>query len=117
MTFRLPATEARYQADIKAGRTKPLTDEPALRQWRYWKLIDNAYPHDKLYSVHHLLVPKSGFVNLMEATSIEIDEYLDIIFNQLVNNGYDVTKNHYPKQQSIKNIFHTHLAVIIKEQL
>ncbi len=109
MTLRTQATEARYQADKAAGRTRALADEPSIQEWTYWRLIDNRYPHDRWYTRHHLLIPKRVFPTIKEATASELMELFSILFTDLDNN-YDSVKINYLRQQTKPEHLHFHLA-------
>jgi len=111
MSLRLPATEAKYQADIKAGRTQSLSEVPSLKEFEYWRIIPNKYPHDRIYRIHNMLVPKRVFPSLMNATKPERREYFQLLTSELIND-YDCAVMNFPSQQSITNHFHTHLGVV-----
>jgi diadenosine tetraphosphate (Ap4A) HIT family hydrolase len=108
-TLRTEATEARYQADIKAGRTQPLSEVKSLAEWKHWRLIPNEYPHDLVCIEHDLLVPKRIFSEPLKMELEEQMELLSILFNDL-KNQYDTIKINYPRQQSVLNHWHLHLV-------
>jgi len=114
MTLRLPETEARYQADIVAGKTQSLQDVEPRREWKYWKLIPNKYPHDRLYAYHDLLIPKRMLATLRETKPKELEEYIEITTRALVDD-YDCVFINFPSKQTIRTLFHAHLGVFKDE--
>ncbi|GIW68262.1 MAG: hypothetical protein KatS3mg099_210 [Candidatus Parcubacteria bacterium] len=62
-TLRLPAGEAAYQQERAARQAAgdsscPLCRAPDIRAYRFWRLIPNHFPYDKIARTHHMLVPK-----------------------------------------------------------
>lgn len=107
MSLRTLYTETTYQYDRRENRLTPLLDEPRLREWRYWALIDNRYPHDRLADTHHMLVLKRPAANMWR---INIFEWLELrrILEEL-NPAYDCWKVNFTGLQSIKGLPHIHL--------
>lgn len=100
-SLRRTATEMRYQEDKLNGGTKPLLEEPAIKEWEHWRLIDNRYPYDAVFSKHHMLVPLNG----ADFTSPELWGILGEL-----ENDYDFWFVNFAHRQSIKNLLHIHLV-------
>ncbi len=106
-TLRMKKTETAYQQARSSGKLKHLRDEPALMEFKYFTIIDNKFPHDRIASTHHLLVPKRlithwAQMNIRERREFtKIDDYCATI--------YDSIKMNYPSFISVPEIVHWHL--------
>lgn len=99
-------SELAYNEAKRRGTTHPLADEPTLQAWKYWRLIDNAFPYDVLFKTHHMLVPKRVVVE-QDLNELERQE-LEAIFVEL-STRYSCRLVNFPDSQSIKKHFHIHL--------
>lgn len=108
VSLRICEDEERYIAAKKAGKTKSLISEPRLKEWRYWALIDNAFPYNIAFQTHHMLIPKRE-VAVADLT-LEEKEELESVLDEL-SNQYDCQLINFPKKQSILNHYHIHLLV------
>ena len=106
ISLRTISGEMTYTLAKKAGRLVSLSEEPALRVWKYWRLIENAFPYDIAFKVHHLLIPirviAKGQLNIAEKEELEI--ILDLLSDE-----YDCYLENFVSKQSIKNHYHLHL--------
>ena len=110
MSARTPETQARYDHDRANGLTKNLRDEPAIREWDHWKLVENAYPHDKLNQKHMLLVLKRKPTTSHYALSvIEVSELLVKIL-PILDREYDHVKLNLANMRSVNDVFHLHVC-------
>lgn len=107
MTMRTEATEALYQEAKVSKILKSLTEEPAINEWKHWRLIDNRFPHDRHHDRHHLLVNTRGAAQFWELTPAAMTELQDILHN--LNGQYDVVKYNFPAIQSVPTVCHLHL--------
>jgi len=106
---RTALSELRYQGAKEVGILKPLEEEPVLREWKYWKLIENRFPYDMIYSVHHMLIPKRT-VSHRQHLFISEDMELKKIINQFDDDGYyDGVLDNFKGRRSVHNIYHVHL--------
>jgi hypothetical protein len=110
MTMRLPSTEEAYQ------QAKPhligLLNEPRLKEWKYWAVIENAYPHDKIADIDHLLI----LTRESAVTEIGLPEFIELQSILVeVQNGYDCTTFNFPSMRSVFNVPHLHLYKLKKE--
>lgn len=111
MTARSEEMEARYQAARKAGTLKNLADEASIKEWKHWKLVQNRFPHDKLNTVHDLIVLKrnvheSNYWGLHDAEILEL--FREILPELDVE--YDYFKINGHKCRSVTNTFHVHVC-------
>lgn len=106
VSLRKNATEIFYQQSKLAKMTVPLHQEPRLREWEHWGIIDNAFPYDVAFSVHHLLIPKrvTPESELSVAERTELEQILESI-----SGDYDCFLVNFASKQSIKNHYHIHL--------
>lgn len=113
-TTRLPislrsASGEAYYANIKTrGGTMPLIEEPRLQEWKYWALIENAFPYDSMFKTHHLLIPKR-VVSEEELSELERLELRSIL--RQLNDNYDCSITNFTSKQSIRNHYHIHLLI------
>jgi len=106
MSLRTEKNERLYQKSKENGQLVGLENEPAIRVWTHWKLIINAYPHDKIATDHHLLVAK-GASDVLELSIAELDELFTII--RQLKYVYDAVKINLPSMTSVKYVAHVHL--------
>ncbi|MCA9348239.1 hypothetical protein KC867_02420 [Candidatus Saccharibacteria bacterium] len=111
VSLRTPRGE-RYYAQAKSkGVTRPLLDEPRIKEWQYWALIDNDFPYSGAFKVHHMLIPKR-VVSRKDLNQHELTE-LDSIVDDL-SEEYDCYLINFAKKQSIKNHYHIHFLIYIR---
>ena len=113
MTMRTPETEAKYATDRLNNNLTPLNKVEPMKEWRFWKLIENSYPHDRHHTVHHMLVLKRPRPNVWRINLFEWLELCRIL--EEVNPQYDYWKVNFSALQSIKNLPHIHLCVLKSE--
>lgn len=108
VSLRKRTGEILYQQAKLAGVTKPLQHEPRLREWEHWAIIDNAFPYDAVYKIHHMLIPKRVTTEA-ELTSSERQELQTIL--KSISSDYDCYTVNFQSKQSIRNHYHIHLMV------
>ena len=113
MTMRLPKSEAIYQQAIKDKTLIPLYDEDAVYDFKYWKIVENRFKHDKFATTNHMIVLKREAAGLKEIKPLEWLELMKIVIE--VRNLYDSFMYNFPNMSSIKNIPHAHLYKVRKE--
>lgn len=87
---------------------KRLIDEPQIKEWEYWALINNDYPYDAVYRTSHMLIPKR-VATKKDLSKTELNELNQII--EELSDKYDCYLVNFANKQSIKNHFHVHLLV------
>jgi hypothetical protein len=114
VSLRMPKDEHRYHKAKKQGAArKSLLDEPRLREWEHWALIENAFPYSSAFSTHHMLVPKR-VVSRKDLSKQEQAE-LHIVLEEL-EPVYDCYLVNFPSKQSIVHHYHIHMLVYKTER-
>lgn len=109
MTARTEQMEAKYQKAKKDGTLVPLHLEKKLKEWEYWILIDNRFPHDKLNTRHHMVVLKRDCQDIWAITEPELAElYYKIL--KWADARYHYAKLNFAKLRSVNGILHIHLC-------
>lgn len=105
VSLRTRKQEIAYAEAKKAGKSKALIDEPRLKEWRYWALIENAFPYDHAFRVNHMLIPKrvAREEELNETERTELQQ----IINEL-DDQYDCRMVNTTRKQSKLSHFHIH---------
>lgn len=109
VTTRSAATEARYEADLVAGRTRPLKDIPSIQEWPHWRLVENDYPGDMLYKIHHMLVAKEKVAERFDLSKPAQKE-LELILEYFVYPKYSCVIENCPKYRTVPEVYHLHLV-------
>lgn len=103
----------RYEAARKLREGDPacpLCDNPALKEFTHWKVMENNFPYDKVAKVHHMLLPRRHATEI-ELTAEEDRELIEIK-ESYVNAGYDFIFEASNKNKSVPKHFHVHLIVV-----
>ncbi len=112
IVLRTPETEEKYQEYMRAeGLTAPcsLCEKVAVKEFAFWKVVENIFPYDKVAKTHHMLVP-IRHVQEKELTQEEKEEFA-LIKESFVNPNYDWIIEMTRKKKSIPGHFHVHLIV------
>lgn len=88
-----------------------LCKAPSIKDFSYWRIIDNRFPYDRIAKTNHILIPKKHTIEngLNEA---EKEELLSIKQGYLKDN-YELLIE--VTNKSIPAHFHVHLVVIKDE--
>lgn len=100
--------EYNYQRAKEMKKLKSLSSEPILVKFAHWRIIENAYPYDMIFSTHHLLIPKRQFADRRDINENERRELQDIVFRYIEDN-YDGVIDNTTKRRSIHVLYHLHL--------
>jgi hypothetical protein len=105
-------TQRKYQEAQEKGTLVGLENEPAIVEYKHWKLIVNAFPYDERWNQSLMLVSKykCGWENLEEAAVAELHQlklHYRTVFDKIEENGYSLT--------SVPDIPHVHLLKGLKE--
>lgn len=107
VSLRTRKDERKYGHAKKQKKSKPqLLNDPRIREWKYWALIENDFPYSSAFKVHHMLIPKR-VVNEQNLTAREHEE-LRTIFDEL-HTQYDCRLVNFNKKQSIRDHYHIHM--------
>lgn len=107
MTMRLPEDEAKYTQAKKDGNTTLLFNEPPIKDYKYWRIVDNRFPHSRIAETNHMIVLKRECKSLMLIKPMEWVELLKVIID--VADEYDNFAYNLPSMSSVKTIPHAHL--------
>lgn len=116
MSGRTAETEQIYQDAKARGDVKPLELEDSIRQWEHWRLVNNRFPYDSIYKVHHMLLPKRAAVAHRWDLNTEEKTELEIILREFVYQDYDLWFENCPKRRSVLALYHLHVAVYKDER-
>lgn len=108
MSLRTAESERYYQDQKLAGTLIPLADEPTIRAWTYWRIIENRFPYNVALAKHHLLLPIRAVPDRSDLKDEELAELVEII--ALVASEYDFVMENFPKRRSILAHYHLHLG-------
>lgn len=103
-------------SEIKHSSNKrPATflSDPRIKQWKHWILIENSFPYDMAFSMHHLLMPirEVAEPDLSKQEKQELESILDEL-----SGDYDSRLINYPAKQSVRHHFHIHMLVYKKNR-
>lgn len=119
LTMRSSLTEKKYMDFLQKkteGRlpTKCIFCEKELliKNFKYWVLLENRFPYDRLFQTSHMLAPKRHAASEVDLTLKEITELRRIKKKHLTN--YHVILENVGVRISIKNHFHLHLLTFKK---
>ena len=108
-SLRTPEMYRKYCEGMEKNNegTKFFATAPAIKEFKYWKIIANDYPYDKIAEVHHMLVPYRNFKHDSQMTSVERNELQSV--KSLLNQSYDCIVENLIKNRSFPGHFHLHL--------
>lgn len=106
VTLRKPETEAAYKLSRETGDLSPLYSEEHIREFQYWRIVNNRFPYDKIYQTHHLLIPKRKFALESDMWLRERDELTRL--KQTL--PYDQVLENTMHNRSICDLYHLHLG-------
>ncbi|PIR86911.1 MAG: hypothetical protein COU11_03595 [Candidatus Harrisonbacteria bacterium CG10_big_fil_rev_8_21_14_0_10_49_15] len=88
-----------------------LCERESLKEFRFWRVIKNEFPYDRVAETHDMLIPKrhTGEGGLTEE---ERKELWEIKCGEYINNNYHFIMEAVTKIKSIPNHFHLHLTKI-----
>lgn len=115
VTLRTNKTEARYQEFLKQKRDDGcyLCKAPTIREFRFWKIVRNEYPYDKIATVNHILATKRH-CDESRLAIVEKEELLQLK-KTVINECYDAVIESTHKKKSIPNHFHAQLIEFKQE--
>ncbi len=110
--FRSKEITDKYSEHKRSGKMNDscaLCQAPSLREFKYWRVINNEFPYDLIASVHQMIVP-NRHVTEDELMIGESEELKSIkISEELKNFDYFIEANTHKK--SIPEHFHIHIIV------
>jgi len=88
-----------------------MVNAPSIKDYQYWRIIENKFPYDTIAKTHHLLVPRRQALNWVDLDIDEMTE-LDNLMVYDLPQDYDMILLNFPKAQSVKDWLHFHLIVV-----
>lgn len=111
-SFRTKETEEKYRA-FKAQGGVPtscaICDREPILKFKYWKVIENNFPYDRIATVHHMIAPLRH-VKFGDVSNEEMEELKEIRSNE-IDKLYGCIIESTSQTQSIPTHFHLHLLV------
>lgn len=106
VSLRSKSDELKYATSKKLKLNRPLHEEPHLKKWNHWALIDNSFPYSAAFKVHHMLIPRRVVKeeDLSKSERLELTKILDEL-----HDVYDCYQVNFLKKQSVRNHYHIHL--------
>ncbi len=111
--FRTKKTYDEYMKKIAAGLFAhgcPLCQRKSIKNFKYWKILNNDYPWDLIAKTNHMLVSKRH-VTYEKLNQAEKKEY-DQIKKNYLEKKYTLLIEVATKEKSIPGHFHVHLIII-----
>jgi hypothetical protein len=109
-------TERAYSEAKASGTLIPLGDEqpiPEAPEFKYWKVVDNRFPHDRHHDIHKLVVLKRD----CDVSELSPDELYELHYGviQWADDKYDYVKLNLSGLRSVKATPHFHLLTLKPE--
>ncbi|HLP86771.1 MAG TPA: hypothetical protein VK153_02750 [Candidatus Paceibacterota bacterium] len=110
--FRTQKNEKKYREHMKNKTDKcPLCDRVGFKKFKYWKIIENKFPYDKIAKEHHMLVPIRHVIEDV-LNNKELMEFKKIKNDFIKNSDYDYILETNNSRKTHPFHFHLHLIVV-----
>lgn len=86
-----------------------LCKEKTLKEFRYWKIIKNRFPWDKISKVHHMIIPKRHTIE-SKLTKAELKEF-GLLKKGYIEKNYELIAEATKKKKTIPTHLHLHLII------
>ena len=98
----------------KKGRLTDFLSEKIVKDFKYWRIIKDSFPYDRIATVHNLLIPKRVFSLKKDMNKKEAQE-LEKLFDGFLKEKYGVVLEKLsPKGRSVPTHYHIHLLKLKK---
>lgn len=110
--LRTKKSQAVYEAYKAAGHlaTCKLCEATPLQTFKYWVIIGNAFPYDRIAATHDMIVPKRHVAE--EGVSQEEWREYATIKNEVLHTTYEFMIEATHRKKSIPGHFHIHLLTV-----
>ena len=111
-SLRTPETFARYEEFKKqfpANGKCRFCGLQYVHKFGFWKICENAFPYDAVFSVSHLLIPIRHVERTSDISLAELFE-LNVLRNSYLEDNYHLIMENLGKRRSIDHV-HFHLLV------
>lgn len=112
-TLRTEKTEKKYREFKKTNRFTEgciLCQAKPIKSFKYWKIINNDFPYDKIADPHHMILPKRH-VKEDDITKEEWNEFKELK-GGYVNDNYVFIFESMLRTMTVPDHFHLHLIVV-----
>jgi diadenosine tetraphosphate (Ap4A) HIT family hydrolase len=111
-SLRTPKNEKIYQEFLKSNKNRcPFCLKDLLvKEFKFWILVENKFPYNKIAVTHHLLAPKIHIAEFEELKNWQREELKEII--KKIEKNYSYISLNVKKKRTIKDHFHLHLIKI-----
>lgn len=115
--LRTENTLNKYREDVKNGLNTTCffcedSRQNMVKDFKYWRIVENNYPYDAVAEISHLLFPKRH-IKIDELNDEEKEEYKTIKSGYISEMHYDYILEAVAKT-SIPNHMHLHLLSLEK---
>ena len=111
MYLRTKKLQEFYLEYKKTAPYEALHKEPSIREWQYWRLINNRFPYNKLASAHALVVLKRD-CSIFHLTEDELNELWGVILTW-ADRIYDTSIVNFSSVRSVNHTPHVHLITYL----
>lgn len=85
-----------------------------VKDYRYWKIIDNEFPYDEVATVSHMLVPKKH----VKEDKLNLEEFNELEkIKPKIHEAYDLIIENTHKLKSIPEHYHLHLLEMKEREM
>lgn len=111
--LRTKRTYNKYQKHLKNKTIGcPLCDRVPLKSFKYWKVIVNNFPYDRIAKEHHMILPLRHVVE-DDLNQAELTEYKIIKNTYLKHSDYNSILEATFHTKSQPKHFHLHLIELL----
>jgi hypothetical protein len=86
------------------------TKTATIKSFRYWRIVPNLFPWDRIAKTHHMLIPKRH--RTYEKLTPPEKKELEKLKPSYINQHYWVIAEATHRKKSIPDHFHLHLLVL-----
>lgn len=116
LVLRRKETYDKYMELIASGALAKrcgICNEKLIKDFKYWKIVDNRFPWNRIAEVHHMIIPKRH-ITYEKLNKAEKEEYQKIR-SKYLDKQYDLIAEATLKKKSIKGHLHLHLIILRKK--
>jgi len=84
----------------------------SIKEFRYWRIVDNEFPWDRIAKINHMIIPKRHII-YEELNKAEKKEF-ESIKSAYIEEKYELIAEVANKKKSIPDHFHIHLIILKK---
>lgn len=109
-SLRSPKMYAKYKAEKKDHNV--FNTLPSLESFKYWKIVPNEFPYDRIASRHDLLIPRRKIADIFQLSQRETTELRRIMKMINKQKRYDAILFPFHWSRTIRTHLHFHLLRI-----